>query len=272
MNRSLPHPEERAEKIPDEQPFLAHLEELRWTLIRILLAFLCAFAVCVPLTLRGYIIRLLRYPLHFSVTHIQGGSLPDVVLLTLYPGGGFSVAMKVSVEAALVISLPFILYFAGLFILPALTRNERRYFAPVLAGGVLLFYGGITFCYFAVLPFALVILCKFNSLLGIQNLWTINDYVAFVSTTLLAFGLVFELPLVVLFLVRAGILTYRILSEKRRYAIVLIFVAAAFLTPGPDMVSQILMAIPLLLLYEICVWGAKIMERRKATGRDGETA
>jgi len=272
MNRSLPHPEERAEKIPDEKPFLAHLEELRWTLIRILLAFLCAFAVCVPLTLRGYIIRLLRYPLHFSVTHIQGGSLPDVVLLTLYPGGGFSVAMKVSVEAALVISLPFILYFAGLFILPALTRNERRYFAPVLAGGVLLFYGGITFCYFAVLPFALGFFWKFNSLLGIQNLWTINDYVAFVSTTLLAFGLVFELPLVVLFLVRAGILTYRILSEKRRYAIVLIFVAAAFLTPGPDMVSQILMAIPLLLLYEICVWGAKIMERRKATGRDGETA
>ncbi|MEJ2746040.1 MAG: twin-arginine translocase subunit TatC, partial [bacterium] len=112
------------------------------------------------------------------------------------------------------------------------------------------------------LPWTIRFFGGFNRLLGIGNLWTINEYVAFVSRMLIAFGLVFEFPLVVLLLVRMGVLDYRLLSEKRRYVIVLAFVLAAVLTPGPDAVSQIVMAVPLLLLYEICVWGARFMERR----------
>ena len=99
-------------------------------------------------------------------------------------------------------------------------------------------------------------------MMGIENLWTINEYVAFASRLLLAFGLVFEFPLVVLILVKAGILSRQSLSGKRGYAIVIIFVLAAVLTPGPDAVTQCLMAAPLLLLYEACIWGARLIERR----------
>lgn len=271
MNRSHPAPEPSEREQPDEKSFIDHLEELRWTIIRVLLVFLCAFACCIPLTLRGYTINLLTRPLAAATGRTGSGS-PGIVLPTLYPAGGFAVAMKVSLELALVLSLPLVLYFVGLFLLPALTRRERRYFVPALLYGALLFYAGAAFCYFTVLPWALRFFWDFNRFLGIENLWTINEYISFASRTLIAFGLVFELPLVILFLVAVGLLNYRMLSEKRRYAIVAAFIVAAVLTPGPDAVSQICMTIPLLLLYEICVWGARAMEIRRAAGRNGDAA
>jgi len=253
----------QAERL-EEKPFLEHLEDLRRTIIKALCAFGCAFLVSIPLTLRGYTLDLLKRPLMRAICREGGNPVQAALLPTLSPAGGIAVAMKVSAETALVISLPVILYLIGVFILPALTQKERRYFGPVLGGGTLMFYGGMAFCYFTTLPWTIQFFWSFNRLMGIGNLWTINEYVTFVSRMLIAFGLVFEFPLVVLSLVRAGVLGYRVLSEKRRYAIVFIFVLAAVMTPGPDVVSQIVMALPLLLLYEICVWGARLMERCEA--------
>ncbi len=233
-------------------------------IIKALCAFGSAFVVSIPLTLRGYTLDLLKRPLMRIVRREGGDSAAAVWLPTLSPAGGVAVAMKVSAETALIISLPIILYLVGVFILPALTQKERRFFCPVLCSGALMFYAGMTFCYFTTLPWTIQFFWSFNALMGIGNLWTINEYVTFVSRMLIAFGLVFEFPLVALSLVKAGVLSYRALSEKRRYAIVLIFILAAVMTPGPDVVSQIVMALPLLLLYEICVWGAKLIERCEA--------
>lgn len=256
----------------EEKPFIEHLEDLRRTIIKLLCAFGCAFLISIPLTLRGYTLDLLKRPLMLVIrgeggaqARLPTGGQAAALLPTLSPAGGIAVAMRVSVETALVISLPVLLYILGIFILPALTKKERRYFGPLLGGGTLMFYAGMAFCYFTALPWTVRFFWSFNRLLGIGNLWTINEYVAFVSRMLIAFGLVFEFPLVILLLVRMGILNYRLLSEKRRYVIVLAFVLAAIMTPGPDAVSQIIMAVPLILLYEICVWGAWLMEKPSRT-------
>lgn len=244
----------------EEKPFLEHLEDLRKTIIRMTLAFGAALAICFPLTVKGYIIGMLKRPLMRAV----GGGSIEGMLPTLYPSGGFAVAIKVAAEAALVVALPFLLYHVGIFILPALTRRERGYFVPALVAGAALFYAGMAFCYFATLPWAIRFFWDFNRMMGITNLWTINEYVTFVSRLLIAFGLVFEMPIVILVLVKLGVLNHRILSEKRRYAIVTAFVVAAVMTP-PDAVTQILMAVPLLALYELCVWGARFLERDDCT-------
>jgi sec-independent protein translocase protein TatC len=275
MRNNLPppdasHAEEREGMRPptgserlEEKPFIEHLEDLRRTIIWLLCAFGCAFLISIPLTLKGYTLDLLKRPLMLVIQR-EGGPQMATLLPTLSPAGGIAVAMRVSAETALVISLPVIIYILGIFILPALTKRERRYFGPILGGGTLMFYAGMAFCYFTTLPWTIRFFWSFNRLLGIGNLWTINEYVAFVSRMLIAFGLVFEFPLIVLLLVRMGVLNYRLLSEKRRYVIVLAFILAAVLTPGPDVVSQIVMAVPLLLLYELCVWGARLMEKRRA--------
>ncbi len=247
-----------------EKPFLEHLEDLRRTAIKALLAYGCAAAVCFPLTLKGWIVDLLKRPL---IRAAAGG--PPAPLPTLSPGGGFAVAMRISMEGAAVLSLPVLLFQIGGFVLPALTRRERACFVPALACGAALFYAGMAFCYLTALPWAVQFFWNFNRFMGIENLWTINEYIFFATRTLIAFGLVFEFPLVVLLLVKIGVLNRRMLSGKRSYAIVLIFVLAAVLTPGPDAVTQCLMAAPLLLLYEACVWGAWLIERPRGAGGAG---
>ena len=263
MRRKIPAPEERSAERLEEKPFLDHLEDLRRTLIKALLVFGGAFLLAVPLTVRGYTLRVLKRPLVIALSRIGGSEAGSAALPTLSPAGGFSVAMKVSLGCALVISFPLMLYFAGSFVLPALTRRERRYFTPTLAGGTALFYAGMALCYLVTLPWAIQFFWKFNALMGIGNLWTINEYTKFAARLLIAFGVIFELPMVVLFLVKIGVVDYRMLRSARRYAILCIFVVAAILTP-PDAVTQVMMAIPLLILYEICVWGAKFI------GKSGE--
>ena len=257
MKSDPPRPDASPSPAPEEKPFLDHLEDLRRTLLQALCAFSAAFVLCVPLTLRGWTVGVLKRPLARATAGGAPAALP-----TLTPGGGFAVAMRVSLEGALLLSLPLLLLIGGGFVFPALTRRERGCVTPALAAGAALFYAGMTFCYFTALPWALGFFWGFNRMMGIENLWTINEYVAFASRLLMAFGLVFEFPLVVLILVKAGILSRQDLSEKRGYAIVGVFVLAAVLTPGPDAVTQCLMAAPLLLLYEACVWGARLIERR----------
>ncbi|MCX6356576.1 MAG: twin-arginine translocase subunit TatC [Candidatus Aureabacteria bacterium] len=264
MSAHHPAPTAPPEGGAEGKPFLDHLEELRRTLIKILLVFAAVFCACLPLTMKGFTLQFLTYPLRVAVGP-EGGSIARGAMPTLSPSGGFAVAMKLSTEAAILFSLPLILFVAGGYVLPALTARERRYFVPALAAGALLFYAGIAFCYFTTLPWALGFFWRFNRALGLENLWTVNEYVAFASRLLIAFGLVFELPVVVLFLVRMGVLSYRLLSRGRRYAIVSIFILAAVMTPGPDVVSQVLMALPLLALYELCVWGARMMELKDRT-------
>jgi sec-independent protein translocase protein TatC len=197
-------------------------------------------------------------------TILQGGKerLP-IEIVNLSPAGSFVVATKVAFYGGLVIAAPFIFYYVASFVFPALKMREKKYVYRGLAFGSGLFAAGVTFCYFVLMPIALAASAQYAEWLGFTaNQWRAEDYIGFVCKFLVGMGLGFELPVVVLTLVKIGVLNYRILASARRYVIVICFVLGAILTT-PEVITQILMAIPLLMLYEISVWIAWYWERKE---------
>jgi sec-independent protein translocase protein TatC len=186
-----------------------------------------------------------------------------IQIINLSPAGSFIVATKVAFYGGLVLASPFIFYFLAHFIFPALKMREKKYIYRGLffAGG--LFAIGVCFCYFILMPVALAASVQYAEWLGFTaNQWRAEDYVGFVCKFLLGMGLGFELPVVVLTLVKIGVLNYRMLAAGRRYVIVISAVLGAVLTT-PEIITQILMAVPLYMLYEICVWIAWYWERQE---------
>lgn len=190
------------------------------------------------------------------------GKLP-IDIINLSPAGAFVVATKVAFYGGIVIASPFIFYFVAGFIFPALKMREKKYVYRGLGFGVSLFLTGVCFCYFILMPIALAASAQYAQWLGFSaTQWRAEEYIGFVCKFMLGMGLGFELPVVVLTLVKLGVLNYRILSHARRYVIVINFVLGAVLTT-PEVITQILMALPLQLLYEISVWVAWYWERQE---------
>jgi sec-independent protein translocase protein TatC len=182
---------------------------------------------------------------------------------TLGPVGGFVVATKVAIYGGIVLASPFVFYFIASFVFPALKMMERKYIYRGLLFGGGLFLLGVSFCYFFLLPVALTASVQFSEWLGFGvSFWRAEDYISFVCKFMLGMGLGFELPVVILILVKMGILNYSMLSKGRRYMIIISFVLGAVLTT-PEVVTQVLMAVPLLLLYEITIWVAWYWERQE---------
>ena len=236
---------------PQEESFLSHLVELRTRLIRALLAvgiiFLCLFPWAKDLY------ALLAQPLLASLP--QGGQMiaTDVV-------GVFLVPMKVALMVAFLIALPFVLYQAWSFVAPGLYAHEKRLALPLLAASVLLFFVGMAFAYFLVFPTIFFFLAQIAPQ-GVAWMTDIEKYLSFVLTTFIAFGVTFEVPVVVIVLVLVGIVDLAKLREWRPYVIVGAFVVAAVFTP-PDVVSQLMMAIPLCLLFELGLFLARFVRRQ----------
>jgi len=233
-------------------PITGHLEELRRRLFYVAAAVL----VCVigAFVARKYVFAVLMHPL--EQTHISK-------LTTLGVTEAFMQVLKVSIYAGLIIALPFILYQFWAFVLPALYERERRSVVPYAAATTFLFIGGVVFGYFIVLPVGLKFMLnyggeQFNQLLQAER------YVNFVSMFLLAFGAVFELPLIMMLLAWAGVVDHVRMRKVRKYAIVIEAVVAMVLTPSQDPVSMILMLVPLIVLYEVGIWLARLVAKRKA--------
>ena len=169
--------------------------------------------------------------------------------------------MKVSFLAGVILGSPVIIYQFWVFVAPGLYQKERRYLVPIVLLSVVFFVGGALFCFFVVFPFGIKFFLSFATDV-IQPLLSMKEYLSFASKMLLAFGLIFELPLVLIFLAKLGIVSVDFLRKNRKYAILLIFIVAAILTP-PDVVSQILMGIPLMILYEISIIGAMVFGKKK---------
>jgi len=304
--------------------FLEHLEDLRWMLIKSLVALGVAVLLC--LLAGNYVVQIVRWPLTragvswpgtnqivavsfgtnrlgvFQLTAEQQKSLnlgtnrfvsvqvePLVIgtnqvlgwrassdpaavadaqrlkidLINLSPAGGFVVAFQVAIYGGVVLASPFIFYFAATFIFPALKLRERKYIYRGLAFGGGLFLLGVTFCYFALMPLALAAAQMYSHWLGFGAFqWRAEDYISFVCRFLLGMGLGFELPVVILTLVKIGILDYHMLSRARRYVIVINLILGAVLTT-PEPLTQIVMFFPLQVLYEITVWIAWYWDRRE---------
>lgn len=185
------------------------------------------------------------------------------MLSSLKPTETFMLSMKLALYAGIVLAFPLLLMFILQFVLPGLHENERKVMWPAMAVGFGLFIGGVLFAYFLVLPKALLFFYEWSGNLGVSNEWRIGEYITFATQFTLLFGLSFELPVVVMVFVKLGLLTYDTMSRTRTYAILAIYVAAALITPTPDIMTLNLMAMPMLLLYEICIWLAWF-DRKKA--------
>jgi sec-independent protein translocase protein TatC len=187
----------------------------------------------------------------------------NVNLVNLSPAGAFFVAFQVALYGGAVLAAPFILYFIASFIFPALKINERKHIYPALIFGVTLFLTGVSFCYFILMPLALAASQMYSNWLGFGAFeWRAEDYISFVCKFMLGMGIGFELPVVILTLVKMGVLSYRTLRGMWRYMIVIVLFLGAILTT-PEVITQVTMAVPLYLLYEITVWIAWYWDRQE---------
>ncbi len=191
------------------------------------------------------------------------------MMSALKPTETFMLSMKLAFFAGMVLAFPLLLMFVLQFVLPGLHEAERKILWPAMIIGFGLFLSGVLFAYFFVLPRALLFFYEWSGDLGVSNDWRIGEYITFATQFTLLFGLSFELPVVVMVLVKLGLLTYDTMARTRTYAIVAIYIAAAVITPTPDIMTLNLMALPMLLLYEICIWLAWL-DRKKA--REQEAA
>ena len=239
----------------EEKPFLDHLEDVRNTIIRILITF------CIATGTSFFFIKkifwLLCQPLHKAVP-----SVDYTFLYALAPADALTMSLKITLVCGLVFSLPCIIYFIASFILPALTLQEKKVILLLFSVGALLFISGMLFCYFCLLPVMIHFLWKYTESLGIANKWTIQGYISLCLNLLIACGIIFELPPIILGLVKLNIIDYEQLKRSRRHAIVCAFIIAAVLTP-PDVVSQILLALPLIGLFECSVLGAYLIKKHQ---------
>ncbi len=193
------------------------------------------------------------------------------MMSSLKPTETFMLSMKLSFIAGILLALPLLLYFVLQFVLPGLHDNERKALWPALVIGSGLFLVGVCFAYFIVLPRALTFFTEWSEGLEVTNDWRIGWYISFATNFTLLFGVAFELPVVVMIFVKLGLLSYDLMARTRRYAIVAIFVLAAVITPTPDVMTLCLMALPMLFLYECCIWLAWL-DRKKQRERETQEA
>lgn len=237
------------------KPFLEHLEDLRWTIVKMAIALLISMIVC--LAFRTTLVHVMQAPLH--EIDPQVGALRALGITD-----SITISFHLAFYAGIVLAFPVLLYFLAEFILPALTAVEKRFLLP----GILLSFGlfllGVLVCYFWLLPKTILFFFHDTQSLGWAPTWTVQQYYSFVTRFTMGFGLAFELPVVVLALVRFGLVTHRFMARTRPYAVILMFVLAAIITPTPDILTLVAMALPMCLLYESCIWIAWMMERRAA--------
>lgn len=234
----------------DEQKtsVLDHIRELRrrllWSvLVVVIAAFACFFFV-------EQIFEILKAP------------AGDIDLIFIEMTEGFTTYMKISLVGGIILSMPFLIYQFVMFVIPALTRRERKTIFILLPVITVMFAGGILFAYYYLIPPATGFLLTFGTEVAEPQI-RMSNYVNFITRLLLAIGIMFELPIVTSFLARMGVITSKWLADRRRIMIIFSFVLAAFITPTPDAFNQSIVAGTMIILYEISIWLAKLMQRRR---------
>ncbi|HMK49783.1 MAG TPA: twin-arginine translocase subunit TatC [Thermodesulfovibrionales bacterium] len=250
--------------------FFDHLGELRKKIFVSLVA-LCVMVI-VTFNYSEYLLESvmfpLRYNLDFSVKnmymyYVLADKLHGTKLVFLSPAEGFWMNMKISLVAAFILTLPVIFQQLWSFISPGLHSKEKKYVVPFVLIATVLFLMGAAFCFFIVLPFALDFLLNYKTGDYMMPMLSVGLYVDFCLKFVLAFGGVFELPVIIVFLTRMGIVTPKTLARHRRYAVVIAFIVAAILTPTPDAFNQTLMALPMIVLYEVGILASRLFVRKE---------
>ena len=248
-------PSGEEEEPEEERPMtlLEHLGELRKRLVRGFLAILIGFFACY-----GFAQQLFYY-LSLPLLKVMPA---DSKFIYTGVAEGFFVDMKVAFVAGVFVACPFLFHQIWAFIAPGLYEEEKKYIIPLALSSALFFILGGVFCYFGVFPFAFEFFMSYSTD-NIVAMLSIDEYLSFALKMVLAFGLIFEMPLFSFFLARMGLITAQKMREVRKYAILAIFVVAAILTP-PDVFSQLMMAGPMIVLYEVSIWVAVLVGKKKA--------
>lgn len=231
-----------------------HLEDLRRMLFKTLAALFIGFNVC--LIFANRLLSFIEQPLYRAVAK------PDRFLQSLNVTDSFVLAMKMAFYGGLVLTMPALVYFIAQFVLPALKPHEKRLLLPVCIFGALLFLAGAALCFYWVVPQTLIAFIKYSEWMNIEPHWTVSSYVEFVTQFILAMGLTFEVPLVLLVLVQLGVVSATTVRKGRKVFIAIAVVISAVIAP-PDPLSMILMALPLIALFEVTIWVAWLLGRRK---------
>jgi len=250
--------------------FLEHLGDLRRKITVSLIATCVTFVITFNYSeqILKFLMFPLRYSLDFSVRKmyiyfVPQDKLHNTKLVFLAPAEGFWMNMKIALVAALILALPIIFQQLWSFISPALHRKEKKYVIPFVLMATSLFLVGAAFCFFIVLPFAMGFLLTYKIGDFMMPMLSVGQYIDFCLKFLLAFGIVFELPIFIVFATRMGLVTTKTLAKNRRYAILIAFIVAAILTPTPDAFNQTLMAVPMIVLYEVGILVSRILLRKK---------
>ena len=225
----------------DAKPFLDHLSDLRMMLIR--MAAVLVVAMVGAFFFRGILATVVQRPL-VAVDPARASSLQSLGV-----ADSMTISLELSFYAGLIVSFPILIFLLAQFLFPALKPTERRILMPDSVFGLFLFLAGVLFAYFVV---------------HWTPTWTVREYYSFTTQFLIAFGVAFEMPMVVLALVKLGVLTAEKLRKTRSAAIIVIFTVAAFVTPSPDLVTYLLMGGPMVVLYELCIWLARWVEPKQA--------
>ena len=256
----------------EEKPFLDHLEDLRWTLIKMAIALavfmLLSFIFVKPIA------DVIEGPREATSKYMaeKHPEVKETNLTSLGPVDSISITFKLTFYAGLVLSFPLQLYYLAAFLLPGLTSKERGMMVPVLLMGTGLFVIGVLFSYGWVLPGTLIFFAEDQAKFGWTTQWSVREYYSFVTQFSIGFGLAFELPLVVMLLVKIGVVDFKLMNSTRSHAVVIMLTLAAVITPTTDPFTLLAMAIPLIVLYEICIWISYFMGKKKeeeSLGIDG---
>lgn len=239
-----------------EMPFLDHLEELRWRLVWSLAAVLACAGIGFILVTRYDVLGILIRPIE---PFLRGSQLHY-----LSPTEPFFITLKLAVLLGLILASPILVYQIWSFLSPALLPSERRVIIPSLYLGLVLFAGGVLMAYHLVLPATLRFTMSFQTE-SLEQMIVVGEYMSMVTRLLLAFGIVFELPVVILILSAIGLVTPEFLTSKRRHAIVGITVLAAVITPGDVITVTVMMMVPLILLYEFSIILSRLVTRGRTT-------
>ena len=266
-----------AKKELKEMSFLDHLEDLRWLLIRITIVVLVAS--CASYFVIDYIFDVIMFgPIHTDFITYKlfceltkylgtddGGmcvtEMPFIIQSTEL-GGQFSIFIWTCITAGFIIGFPFILWEIWKFISPALYEKEKKNAIWFILSASILFFLGVLFGYYLILPLSVNFFGGFNVSSVIKNEFNVDNYIGMVKTSVISCGLIFELPIIIYFLTKIGLVTPETLRKHRRYSIVIILIVAAIITP-PDILSQIIVSIPLLILYEVSIFISTFVNKKQ---------
>jgi len=240
----------------DKLTFTGHLGELRHRLLRCVIVLVVTIIVSFFLT-EPFIFPALKSPVE-NLLSVEGNNLVFTQMTEMV-----GTYMKVALASGLILAMPYLVYQLMMFVSPALTRREKKRVYLILPWITLMFSAGVAFGYFILIPPATNFLLTFGSDIATPMI-KIGNYISIVTRLLVASGAVFETPVIILFLARIGIVKAKMLSSKRRHAIVAAFILAALITPTFDPINQTLVAAPLIVLYEMSIWLAKLVQPKEA--------